>query len=104
MTALTRPRAEVVGLRTNGNNICAVGVRCPWCGGTHWHTWHNEVDSFRAPTCGASAVYTIHVGTAERVDQMRSDFATPDDVVSLVPLHVSYVYDRDGENDIAGWW
>src|ERR1700756_5024778 len=94
MTAHTRPRAEVVGMRTNGDYINAVQVVCAWCGGKHWHNWDNEADSFRTPTCGvAGAMYSIHVGTAERVDAMRTlrgEFTTPDDVVGLVPLHIGY--------------
>src|SRR5262249_52568017 len=106
MTALTRPRAEVVGMRTNGDYINAVQVACAWCGAKHWHDWYNETDSFRTPTCGtAGVVYSIHVGTAERVDLMRTlhgEFATPDDVVGLVPLHIGYCYERDGDDDVVG--
>ena len=106
MTAHTRPRAEVVGMRTNGDYINAVQVVCAWCGGKHWHNWDNEADSFRTPTCGvAGAMYSIHVGTAERVDAMRTlrgEFTTPDDVVGLVPLHIGYCYERDGDDDVVG--
>jgi hypothetical protein len=39
MTALSRPVAEVVGLRTNGAHVNAVTLSCVFCGGQHTHPW-----------------------------------------------------------------
>jgi hypothetical protein len=100
MTA--RPYAEVVSVRTDGRYANAVTVACIWCGGHHTHAWNNETDSFRAPTCGALGSYAIRVGVREKVDAMRNEYPVPDGVVGLVPLHIGYAYEADGDNDVIG--
>jgi hypothetical protein len=36
--------------------VRAVQVRCPWCRGTHQHTWHPHSPNFAYPTCGTPGV------------------------------------------------
>jgi hypothetical protein len=98
-----RPVARVIGMRTNGEYVNAVLVQCVWCSSAHWHVWGNETDSFRYPPCQAGgAAYLISVDAQARIDHMRTEFPSPDGVVGLVPLHVGYAYERDGDDDIIG--
>lgn len=51
-TAAAR-RAYVIAAKTDGENILVVAVRCPYCRGTHWHSWnHRDELGYRAPHCG----------------------------------------------------
>jgi hypothetical protein len=99
---MTYPAAPIVGMRTDGSGtVDQVRVTCPFCRGIHVHAWHNEPDGLRAPTCGTAASYRITITTAARLDSMRA-FATPDDVIGLVPLHIGYAYEVDGDDDVVG--
>lgn len=95
-------QAPVVALITNGHTVNQVQVHCPFCGGRHSHSWFDEADGLRSPTCGAVASYAVRVGTRERIDHMRAQFPDPDGVVSLAPLRFSYCYQRDGREDLVG--
>jgi hypothetical protein len=99
---MTTPAAPIVGMRTDGATIDQVHVACPYCGGRHAHRWHGETDAYRQPTCGALATYHIRIDTRARIDAMRTAYPTPDGVVGLVPLHIGYAFERDGEHDIVG--
>ena len=33
---------------------------------------------------------------------LRGDYATPEDVVGLVPLHIGYCFVRDADGDVVG--
>ena len=37
-----------------------------------------------------------------RIKAMRSEYPTPDGVVGLVPLHIGYAFERDGDDDVIG--
>lgn len=91
-------------MRTDGRHVNSVAVKCPFCcGGVHSHEWFDETDGLRTPTCGTpGAMYRIVIGTQERVEHMRTEYQTPHGVVSLVPLHFSYAYERDGNADVIG--
>jgi hypothetical protein len=103
MTAMTHPIAPLVGLSTNGHRVCRVQVKCPFCGGVHTHAWAGGPDGLRWPTCGVpGASYWVKVGTRERIQFMRTDFATPDGIVGLTPLTMNYCYERDGDDDVIG--
>jgi hypothetical protein len=99
---MSTPAAMIVGMRTDGANIDQVRVACPYCGGRHSHRWYGETDGYRQPSCGALATYRISIDTRTRIDAMRTAFPAPDGVVGLVPLHIGYAYERDGEHDIVG--
>ncbi len=102
MTTLTHPAAAVVAVRTDGYRINQVTVTCPYCSGRHVHLWYGESDGLRVPTCGALVSNRITVDTRVRIDAMRTEFPTPDGVVGLVPLHIGYAYERDGDDDFLG--
>jgi hypothetical protein len=102
MNTLT-PAAAVVAIRTDGRHVNQVTVACPFCRGQHVHTWFDETDGLRSPTCGApGAMYAINIGTRERIDAMRTEYPAPDGTVGLVPLHLSYCYEREGDDDVIG--
>jgi hypothetical protein len=94
--------AEVVSCRTDGRGVNQVTVSCPFCRGEHVYSWANEPDGLRQPTCGASATYRITVSPRARIDAMRSEYPMPNGVVGLVPLHVGYAFETDGDDDIIG--
>jgi hypothetical protein len=104
MKTLTRyPAADVVGVKTDGRSVTAVSVRCCYCGGVHEHTWFGDTDGLREASCTPyGAIYRITITTREKIKAMRTDFPTPDGIVGLVPLHIGYAYERDGDNDIVG--
>ncbi len=102
MGTLTHPVAAVVGMQTNGLRVNQVTIRCPYCSGRHTHEWFGEPDGLREPTCGAIGSYAITVDTRARIDHMRTEYPAPDGVVGLVPLHISYAYERDGATDVVG--
>jgi hypothetical protein len=96
------PVAEVVSIRTDGHRVNQVTVQCPYCRGQHSYEWFDDRDGLRSPTCGASASYMITIGARERISAMRSEYGAPDGVVGLVPLHVGYCFETDGDDDIIG--
>jgi hypothetical protein len=100
---VTHPAAAVVAIRTDGHHVNQVTVACPFCRGQHHHQWFNESDGLRTPPCGApGATYAIAITTRARIDHMRTQFPAPNGVVGLVPLHIGYAYERDGDNDVIG--
>lgn len=103
MSAHARPIAPVISMRTNGEYVNAVEVQCCWCCSTHWHAWNNETDSFCYPPCQAgAAAYTVTVGARVRMEHMRTEFPTPDGVIGLVPLRLSFAFEVDGPEDVVG--
>jgi hypothetical protein len=97
------PAAAVVSIRTDGHHVNQLEVHCPFCRGRHTHEWFDEPGGLRSPTCGApGAMYVISVGVRERIDAMRTEFPAPNGVVGLVPLHIGYAYEQDGDEDIIG--
>jgi hypothetical protein len=102
MTMLTNPAAAVVAIRTDGVNVNQVTVRCPFCSGEHRHEWYGGTDGLRMPTCGAHTSYHIAIGTRERISAMRTEYPAPNGVVGLVPLHIGYAYEQDGDRDVIG--
>lgn len=103
MSTHAHPAAAVVAMHTNGYNVNQVTVACPFCRGRHTHRWFGEPDGLRSPTCGApGATYAIHVDLRARIEHMRTQYPTPDSVVGLVPLHIGYAYEQDGDNDVVG--
>lgn len=95
--------AEVISIRTDGHHANRVTVACPFCRGQHTYEWFDDDrDGLRSPTCGASATFRIAINTRARVDAMRTEYPTPDGVVSLIPLNLSYCFERDGNDDIIG--
>jgi hypothetical protein len=105
MTAIaTYPAAAVVAVRTDGLAVNQVSVRCPFCRGVHVHAWHREPDGLRDASCVPfGAIYRITIDTKTRLEAMRTDFSTPDGVVGLIPLHLSYCFEVDGpDQDVVG--
>ena len=103
-TLATYPAADVVGLQTDGLHVTQIRVSCPFCGGQHQHQWRDEPDGLREASCTPfRATYRITIGTRERIEAMRTDFAAPDGVVGLVPLAVSFAFEMDGPDaDVVG--
>jgi hypothetical protein len=103
-TLTAYPAADVVGLKTDGRSVTAVSVKCCFCGGVHEHTWFGDTDGLREASCTPyGAIYRITIGTRERIEAMRTDFAAPDGVVGLVPLEIGFAFEVDGpDEDVIG--
>lgn len=54
---MTTPVAFIVGLNRTDGRVCAVRVRCPWCGRIHIHRW--PIRDAPKPPCGTPAGYHI---------------------------------------------
>lgn len=100
---LTHPAAPVVAIRTDGRHVNQVTVACPFCRGQHSYEWFDETEGLRIPTCGApGAMYAISIDTRVRIKAMRTEYPAPDGVVGLVPLHIGYAFEVDGDIDVIG--
>jgi hypothetical protein len=101
---MTYPAAPIIGLCADAfNKVVTVRVRCPYCRGTHTHDWYNEPDGLRSAHCTPyGATYAITVDAWARIKAMREQYPADDGVVGLVPLHISYCFEMDGNDDVVG--
>jgi hypothetical protein len=97
------PDAPVVGMSTDGVRVTQVVVKCPFCRGCHTHDWFGDAEGLRSAHCNAfGAVYRVTIDTWARIRSMRQQYPADDGVVGLIPLHIGYAFEVDGNEDVVG--
>jgi hypothetical protein len=90
-------------MHTDGVRVTQVLVRCPYCGGQHAHDWFGDSEGLRSAHCNSfGAVYRVSIDAWARIKAMREQYPADDGVVGLIPLHLSYAFEIDGDDDVVG--
>jgi hypothetical protein len=70
MRTTTTQRAYVVAAKTDGGYTTAVQIRCPYCGGLHWHRWFSQDEYCVRRCCAGTPVgtYLVTLGPIPKED------------------------------------